>query len=381
MNNLLAFKGIKMTKAEGVPYLDLSKEFNSLKDEWFSMITEDGARGSWILGPNVHAFEKEAAEFVGTTYAIGVANGTDALYLSLRALGVGPGDEVITTPYTFFATSEVIDMVGATPVFVDIDATSFNINPALVEQAVTAKTRAIIPVHLFGNPADMTAINAIADKHGLAVIEDAAQAFGAKHENKRVGSMGNTGCFSFYPTKVLGCYGDGGLLTTDSDEIADAVRKLRNHGAAAAFQHDEVGMNSRLDEVQAALLRLKLKSLDANISARQSIASRYDKHLGKLGITCPTRPDKGSHAFNLYTIRSSKRDLIRQALMDNSIGNSTCYPSPLALQEVYKHLSYTAEDFPVSVALGAEVVSLPVFPDMTEEQVDRVCQVIEQAIN
>jgi dTDP-4-amino-4,6-dideoxygalactose transaminase len=369
-----------MTKSEGVPYLDLSKEFNSLKDEWFAMICEDGARGSWILGPNVHAFEKEAAEFVGTRHAIGVANGTDALYLSLRALGIGPGDEVITTPYTFFSTSEVIDMVGATPVFVDIDADSFNINPSLIEQAITAKTRAIIPVHLFGNPADMTAINAIADTHDLAVVEDAAQAFGAQHEVQRVGSMGNTGCFSFYPTKVLGCYGDGGLLTTNSDQIAEAVRKLRNHGAAAAFQHDEVGMNSRLDEVQAALLRLKLKSLDENIASRQRIASLYDERLGKLGITCPKRPDNGSHAFNLYTIRSSKRDAIRQALMDNSIGNSTCYPAPLALQDVYQKLAYTEADFPVSVALGSEVVSLPVFPDMTEEQVDRVCMVIEQAI-
>ena len=370
-----------MTKAEGVPYLDLSKEFNALKDEWFAMIIEDGARGSWVLGPNVHAFEKEAAEFVGSRHAIGLANGTDALYLSLRALGIGPGDEVITTPYTFFSTSEVIDMVGARPVFVDIEADSFNINPVLVEQAVTENTRAIIPVHLFGNPADMTAINAIAEKYDLAVVEDAAQAFGAQQNGQRVGSMGNTGCFSFYPTKVLGCYGDGGLLTTDSDEIAEAVRKLRNHGAAAAFQHDEVGMNSRLDEVQAALLRLKLKNLDENIASRQRIAGVYDERLAKLGITCPARPQHGSHAFNLYTIRSTKIDAIRQALMENAIGNSTCYPAPLALQEVYKHLSYTAEDFPVSVALGLEVVSLPVFPDMTEEQLDRVCQVIENAVN
>ncbi|MFW2439544.1 MAG: DegT/DnrJ/EryC1/StrS family aminotransferase [Arenicellales bacterium] len=370
-----------MTKPEGVPYLNLSKEFNALKDEWFAMITEDGARGSWILGPNVHAFEKEAAEFVGSRHAIGLANGTDALYLSLRALGIGPGDEVITTPYTFFSTSEVIDMVGARPVFVDIEADNFNINPELVEQAITEKTRAIIPVHLFGNPADMTAIHAIAEKHGLAVVEDAAQAFGAQHNGQRVGSMGNTGCFSFYPTKVLGCYGDGGLLTTDSDEIAEAVLKLRNHGAAAAFQHDEVGMNSRLDEVQAALLRLKLKSLDDNIASRQRIADLYDERLMKQGITCPSRPQHGSHAFNLYTIRSPKRDAIRQALMDNAIGNSTCYPAPLALQEVYQHLQYSAADFPVSVALGYEVVSLPVFPDMTEEQLDRVCQVIEAAVN
>ncbi|MGB5768050.1 MAG: DegT/DnrJ/EryC1/StrS family aminotransferase [Arenicellales bacterium] len=369
-----------MTKHEGVPYLDLSKEFNSLKEEWFAMICEDGARGSWILGPNVHAFENEVAEFVGTRHAIGVANGTDALYLSLRALGIGPGDEVITTPYTFFSTSEVIDMVGATPVFVDIEADTFNINPVLIESAINSRTRAIIPVHLFGNPVDMTAINAIADRRGLAVVEDAAQAFGAQHEAQRVGSMGTTGCFSFYPTKVLGCYGDGGLLTTNSDEIAEAVRKLRNHGAAAAFQHDEVGMNSRLDEVQAALLRLKLKSLDKNIASRQRIAELYDDRLSKLDITCPSRPVNGSHAFNLYTIRSSKRDAVRQALMDNAIGNSTCYPLPLALQEVYQHLDYTADDFPVSVALGSEVVSLPVFPDMTEDQVDRVCQVIEQVV-
>lgn len=370
-----------MTKPEGVPYLDLSQEFNALKDEWFALITEDGARGSWILGPNVHAFEKEAAEFIGCKHAIGVANGTDALYLSLRALGVGSGDEVITTPYTFFATSEVIDMVGATPVFVDIEADSFNIDPLLVEQAVTEGTRAIIPVHLFGNPAEMTAINAIAEKFDLHVIEDAAQAFGAQHNGKRVGSMGDTGCFSFYPTKVLGCYGDGGLLTTDSDEIAEAVRKLRNHGAAAAFQHDEVGMNSRLDEVQAALLRIKLKQLDNNIASRQRIAGLYDARLAKQGIICPSRPQQGSHAFNLYTIRSPKRDAIRQTLMDNAIGNSTCYPSPLALQEVYQHLQYSEADFPVSVALGDEVVSLPVFPDMTELQVDRVCQVIEAAVS
>ncbi|GBE08931.1 UDP-2-acetamido-2-deoxy-3-oxo-D-glucuronate aminotransferase [bacterium BMS3Abin11] len=370
-----------MTKPEGVPYLDLSKEFNVLKDEWFAMISEDGAHGSWILGPNVHAFEKEVAEFIGCRYAIGVANGTDALYLSLRALGIGPGDEVITTPYTFFATSEVIDMVGARPVFVDIEVDSFNIDPVLVEQAVTEKTRAIIPVHLFGNPADMTAINAIAEKYDLAVVEDAAQAFGAQHDGQRVGSMGHTGCFSFYPTKVLGCYGDGGLLTTDSDEIAEAVRKLRNHGAAAAFQHDEIGMNSRLDEVQAALLRLKLKKLDENIASRQRIAGMYDKRLAKLGIICPIRPEHGSHAFNLYTIRSTKVDTIRQALMENAIGNSTCYPVPLALQEVYQHLKYSADNFPVSVALGNEVVSLPVFPDMTELQVDRVCHVIEVAIS
>ncbi|HBE91302.1 MAG TPA: hypothetical protein DDW55_01805 [Gammaproteobacteria bacterium] len=370
-----------MSQHNGVPYLDLSREFSELKDEWFAMIQEDGARGSWILGPNVQAFEKEVAEYVGTRHAIGLANGTDALLLALRALSIGPGDEVITTPYTFFATSEVIDMVGATPVFVDIEADSFNIDPVLVEQAITEKTRAILPVHLFGNPARMSELTQIADKHNVALVEDAAQAFGSEHEGRKSGSMGTAGCFSFYPTKVLGCYGDGGLLTTDSDEIAEHVRKLRNHGASAAFQHDEVGMNSRLDEVQAALLRIKLRSIDENIAARQRVADRYDDYLSALDIICPTRPAQGRHAFNLYTIRSPQRDAIRTALMEQSIGNSTCYPSPLALQTVYSDLGYKSGDFPVAEQLGNEVVSLPVFPDMTEEQVDAVCKVIKQAMS
>lgn len=370
-----------MSQHKGVPYLDLSREFNDLKDEWFAMIQDDGARGSWILGPNVHAFEKEVAEYVGTNHAIGLANGTDALLLALRALGIGPGDEVITTPYTFFATSEVIDMLGATPVFVDIEADSFNIDPVLVEQAITDKTRAILPVHLFGNPARMSALMKIADNHNVPLVEDAAQAFGAEHEGRKSGSMGVAGCFSFYPTKVLGCYGDGGLLTTDSDEIAEHVRKLRNHGASAAFQHDEVGMNSRLDEIQAALLRIKLRSIDNNIAARQRVADRYDNYLSSLGIICPARPAQGRHAFNLYTIRSPQRDAIREALMENSIGNSTCYPSPLALQAVYSGLGHKPGDFPVAEQLGNEVVSLPVFPDMSNEQVDTVCKVIEQVIS
>ena len=370
-----------MSQHKGVPYLDLSQEFDALKDEWFAMITEDGARGSWVLGPNVHAFEEEVAAYVGTRHAIGLANGTDALLLALRGLGLGPGDEVITTPYTFFATSEVIDMVGATPVFVDIEADSFNIDPEQVARAVTDKTRAILPVHLFGNPARMTELLTIAGQHGIALVEDAAQAFGCEHDGHKSGSMGTAGCFSFYPTKVLGCYGDGGLLTTDNDDLADHVRKLRNHGASAAFQHDEVGMNSRLDEVQAALLRIKLRTIDDNIAARQRVADQYDARLSALGITCPARPATGKHAFNLYTIRSAQRDAIRSALMDNGIGNSTCYPMPLALQAVYSGLGYSKGDFPVAEQLGHEVVSLPVFPHMTSEQVDVVCDVIANTLS
>lgn len=369
-----------MSQSNGVPYLDLSREFRGLKDEWFELIEESGGRGSWILGPNVQAFEKEVADYIGVHHAIGLANGTDALYLSLRALGIGPGDEVITTPYTFFATSEVIDMVGATPVFVDIEADSFNIDPALVERAVSDRTRVILPVHLFGNPARMDELLDIAARNDLALVEDAAQAFGAEHADRRSGSMGVAGCFSFYPTKVLGCYGDGGLLTTDSDDIAEHVRKLRNHGASAPFQHDEVGMNSRLDEIQAALLRIKLRTIEDDIAARQQVANLYDEQLAPLGVICPVRPANGRHVFNLYTIRHAKRDAIRTALADNGIGHSTCYPSPLALQAVYDRLGYQAGDFPVAEQLGSEVVSLPIFPDMTPEQVATVCNVVAQAI-
>jgi len=369
-----------MSKAKGVPYLDLSREFDNLKEEWFAMIQEDGARGSWILGPNVHEFEREVAEYIGVRHAIGLANGTDALLLAMRALDIGPGDEVITTPYTFFATSEVIDMVGATPVFVDVEAHSFNVDPLLVEQAVTEKTKAILPVHLFGNPARMTELLQIADQHGIPLVEDAAQGFGTQHDGRKSGSMGTMGCFSFYPTKVLGCYGDGGLLTTDSDEVAGHVRKLRNHGASAAFQHDEIGMNSRLDEIQAALLRIKLRAIDDSIAARQQVADWYDEKLAALDIICPSRPAEGLHAFNLYTIRSPRRDTIRAALMENGIGNSTCYPTPLALQAVYQKLGYQAGDFPVAEQLGNEVVSLPIFPGMTKEQTATVCEVIERAM-
>jgi len=369
-----------MADTRGVPYLDLNREFNELKDEWFALLGESGQRGSWILGPNVHAFEEEVAAHVGTRHAIGLANGTDALYLALRALGIGTGDEVITTPYTFFATAEVISMVGATPVFVDIQADSFNIDPALVERAVTERTRAIMPVHLFGNPVDMAALARIAEDRGIALVEDAAQAFGAMVGDRRVGSIGAVGCFSFYPTKVLGCYGDGGLLTTDSDDVAHHVRKLRNHGASAAFQHDEVGMNSRLDEVQAALLRIKLKNVDQNIAQRQRVANAYDARLAPLGITCPARPAHGHHAFNLYTIRSPQRDALRAALIEHGIGNSTCYPVPLAMQAVYADLGYAAGNLPVAEQMGHEVVSLPIYPDLSESQIDTVCRVIEQAI-
>ncbi len=361
---------------QGVPYLDLSQEFSALRDEWFALADVSGSKGQWILGPNVSAFEEEAAAYVGTRHAVSVANGTDALVLSLRVLGVGPGDEVITTPYTFFATAESISLVGATPVFADIDAVSFNLDPVSVESRITSKTRAIMPVHLFGHPADMTSLNALAETHKLAVVEDAAQAFGARHDGACVGSHGATGCFSFYPTKVLGCYGDGGLITTNDDALAEHIRRLRNHGASAPFMHVEFGCNSRLDEIQAALLRIKLRVIDEAISARNRIADRYDAQLADRDVITPARPGNGLHAFNLYTIRMQGRDAARARLNEQKIGSSLCYPLGLHLQEVYESLAYKPGDLPVTEACSLVSLSLPIFPDMTEAQVDRVCEVL-----
>ncbi len=369
-----------MASKKPVPMLDLSGEFEELKAEWYSLIDKAGKKGAFILGDNVTRFEKESARYIGAKHAIGVANGTDALQLSLRALGIGKGDRVITTPWTFFATAEVISEVGATPVFVDIEPGSFCIDPEQIKKKITKTTKAIMPVHIFGHPANMDAISALAEEHGLALIEDAAQAFGAKAGRQRVGGIGDTGCFSFYPTKVLGCYGDGGLITTNSDELNDHIRRLRNHGASAPFMHEEIGYNSRLDEVQAALLRLKLKGMNMMLDVRQRIADYYDEQLDGLDLTTPPRPAKGRHAFNLYTIRSYQRDAIREAFEEQKIGHSICYPAPLHLQKVYENLKYKSGSLPVAEQASEEVISLPIYHGMSQQQAARVCEVIREAI-
>jgi len=365
-----------VTDVKPVPFLDLSGEYQALEAEWFALIRECGQSGAFILGKNVTALEQEFARYVGAQHAVAVANGTDALVLSLRALDIGPGDEVITTPFTFFATAEAVTIVGATPVFVDIDAASFNLDPAQIAARITPRTRAIIPVHLYGNPAAMPAIQVIAQQHKLAVIEDCAQAFGAQSGTQRVGSLGETGCFSFYPTKVLGCYGDGGMITTHSAETADKLRRLRNHGAVQPFVHHDVGYNSRLDEIQAALLRLKLKRVDAALAGRQRVASAYDEGLRQSGLALPLRPRDGRHAFNLYTVRSPERDRLRQRLTEAKVASSVCYPVPLHLQQVYAGLGYRAGDLPRVEAAAQEVLSLPIFPDMSDAMIRRVCEVV-----
>ena len=364
-----------------VPYLRLQNEFESLYDEWTSMISDIGKSGAFILGPNVKAFEQESAEYLGAPLAVSVANGTDALELSLKALDIGPGDKIITSPFTFFATAEAISKVGATPVFADILPDSFNIDPASVRQLANDGAKAILPVHIFGHPADMSALKAIASDFDMPIIEDGAQAFGAQHDGEQVGSIGDCGCFSFYPTKVLGCYGDGGLIATRNEEVRDRLLKLRNHGATAPFTHDELGYNSRLDEVQAALLRLKLRKLEQDVAARIQVADLYDENLKDTDIICPARPQNGRHAFNLYTIRHANREAIREALKDGSIGHSQCYPKGLHLQDIYSGLGYEPGDLPVTDQVCGETLSLPIFPDMREEEVVRVCEVVKRAVS
>lgn len=361
-----------------VPYLDLGDEFAGLKDEWLALIEETGSTGRWILGPNVAALEEEIAGYVGVPHAIAVANGTDALILSLRALGIGPGDEVITSPFTFFASAEAISMVGAIPVFADIDAGSFNIHAASIAPKITGRTRAILPVHIFGHPCEMSAIRALADEHGLVVVEDLAQAFGAEHRGGKAGSLGDAGGTSFYPTKVLGGYGDGGMIFTHRDDVQTKLLKLRNHGASAPFLHDELGYNSRLDEIQAALLRIKLRTIEDAVTRRIAVAERYTRQLDGLDLLLPCAPADGRHAYNLYTFRvtGGRRDALRTHLGEHQIPTNQCYPLAMHLQEIYRELGGQPGDLPVVEQMCTETLSLPIYPDMRDEQVDRVCEVV-----
>lgn len=358
-----------------VPFLDLKAEFEALEAEWLDAIRRIGLSGAFILGPEVHAFEREFAEYVGAPYAVSVANGTDALVLSLKALGIGPGDEVVTTPYSFFATAEVVSRVGATPVFVDIDPVSFNLDIEQTAAAINDRTRAIIPVHLFGCPVDMTELDEVAGRRGVAVIEDCAQAFGATHDARRVGSWGAFGCFSFYPTKILACYGDGGIITTREAAHAKRLKSLRNHGASASFVHDSIGYNSRLDEIQAALLRIKLRGIADNIARRRQVATWYEKGFAESRVATPGSPH-GEHVYNLYTIRTPDRDGVKERLRAAGIGFNVCYPIPLHRQAVYRDLGYAAGDLPNADQASLECISLPIHPHMTEDQVGRVVEVV-----
>ena len=331
----------------------------------------------------MRSLEDEIARYCGVNCAVGVASGTDALVLALNALGIGKEDEVITTPFTFFATAEAVTQMGAKPVFVDIEEESFNIDPTKIEEKVTEKTKAIIPVHLYGQPASMKPIMEIARKYNLRVIEDAAQAFGAEYSfsqsTKKVGSIGELGCLSFYPTKNLGGCGDGGMILTNREKIAEQLRFLRIHGAKALYLHSLVGYNSRLDELQAAGLRVKLKHVGSWIEMRREKASLYDELLSSLKglVTVPHQVPYARHTFCVYTIRVSQRNQLREYLTRKGIGTKVYYPLSLHLQEVYAHLGYKRGDFPVSEKASQEVLSLPMYPELKEEHIELVAREIE----
>jgi dTDP-4-amino-4,6-dideoxygalactose transaminase len=359
-----------------IPVLDLKAQYLAHRDEIDRAILDVVDSGQFILGPNVEALEKKLAAYVGCQYAVGVASGTDALHLALVALGIGPGDEVITTPFTFVATANAISYAGAVPVFVDIDPRDFNMVPEQVEQAITSRTKAILPVHLFGQPAKMGPIMTIASQHGLKVIEDAAQAIGAEEDGKRIGSIGDIGCFSFYPTKNLGAYGDGGMVTTNDADLAERIDMLRRQGSRQKYHNEILGFNSRLDEIQAALLRVKLNYLDEWTVARQRVASRYSELLTGRGVEPPwVRPDV-RHVFHQYTVRAPRRDELQAFLREQGTGTMIYYPIPLHRLPVYADLGYSETSLPVSEQAAREVLSLPMYPELTEDQIQTVVEQI-----
>lgn len=356
-----------------VPLLDLKKQYETIKGEIDLAIQKVVESQQFVLGPAVESCENGIAEYCGVGYACGVSSGTDALLISLMAENIGAGDEVITTPYTFFATGGSIVRTGAKPVFVDIDPHTYNIDPKLIEEKITSKTRAIIPVHLYGQLADIEEIAVIAQKHKLVVIEDAAQAIGAEHNGKRAGAYGHYGCFSFFPSKNLGGFGDGGMVVSDNKDLIDKVKKLRNHGMDPKYYHALVGGNFRLDALQAAVVSVKLKYLDQWTEARQANAAYYDRAFEAKGIASQKmvlpQVVKDRHIFNQYILRvgGGKRDALFEHLKQNGIGCDIYYPVPLHMQECFSDLGYKLGDFPISEAASRETLALPIYPELTDE--------------
>ncbi|KGF72173.1 Cys/Met metabolism pyridoxal-phosphate-dependent enzyme [Neosynechococcus sphagnicola sy1] len=379
-----------------IPPLDLTRQYQVIGEEVGAAVAAVLASGRYIGGSLVESFERQFANYIRVAECVACNSGTDALYLALRALGIGPGDEVITTPFTFFATTEVISAVGATPVFVDIDSQTFNLSLAAIEAQITPKTRAILPVHLFGQPVDMTQVMAIAQAHQLRVIEDCAQATGADWNHAKVGSWGDIGCFSFFPTKNLGACGDGGAVTTQDPEIASTIRQLREHGQSKTrYYYEAVGINSRLDAVQAAILQVKLRYLEGWNAQRRAIATCYQTLLHPLpDVILPQEPASGIGVWNQYTVRLQSqvsdavlgdgggyRDQVRRRLQAQGISSMIYYPLPLHLQPVYQSLGYQAGDFPVAEKLSQEVLSLPMFPELTREEQQRIVYGLKDALS
>jgi dTDP-4-amino-4,6-dideoxygalactose transaminase len=363
-----------------IPMIDLPAQYRSLATQIDTEVRSVMAGGSFILGPNVQAFESEIAAWIGVRHAVGVNSGTDALHLALRALDIGSGDEVITTPFTFVATAEAIGMVGATPVFVDIDPATFNIDSACIEPAITARTKAILPVHLYGSPAAMPQIAALAAKHGLRVVEDCAQAIGAAIGERQVGTFGDIAAYSFFPSKNLGAYGDGGLVVTDDDALAARIRALRVHGGRIKYHHEELGLNSRLDEVQAAILRVKLPHLRAWNAARRRVAARYRKLLAALpDLRLPVESRDETCVYHQFTIRCADRSELQSALADAGIQSMVYYPLPLHRQPLYAASKQCGQSLPHSERAAREVLSLPMFPELSDADITLIANVIERA--
>ncbi|MBB6097854.1 dTDP-4-amino-4,6-dideoxygalactose transaminase [Deinobacterium chartae] len=369
-----------MTQAniQHIPILDLSPEIDELWDELNAAVQRVLRSGIFIMGPEVEAFEREAADYLGVKHAVGLNSGTDALIIALRALGIGPGDEVITTPFTFFATAESISSVGATPVFADIDPISYNIDPQRIRERITPRTRAIMPVHLYGNPCAMDEILAIAEEHNLEVIEDCAQSFGARYKGRHTGTLGKVGAYSFFPSKNLGAFGDGGLLVTNDDTVAAEARMLRVHGSRKKYHNEALGYNSRLDSLQAALLRVKLPHIEARNAGRRQVAARYNELLA--GVPNVVTPElTQGHVFHQYTVRLQgvNRDEVQKQLEAQGIGTMVYYPIPQDLLPIY-HGQYPSH--PHSELASREVLSLPIWPSLEENGQQRVVDVLRTVL-
>ncbi|MGZ4162923.1 MAG: DegT/DnrJ/EryC1/StrS family aminotransferase [Tumebacillaceae bacterium] len=361
-----------------VPLLDLKAQYQTIREEIRQAIDDVLESGNYIMGPAVKSFEEAVATYCGVKHAIGVANGTDALLLTLDALGVGAGDEVITTPFTFFASAEVVSQLGATPVFVDIEPDTYNFDIAKLEAAITDKTKAIIPVHIFGQPVDMDELMAIANKHGIYVIEDACQAIGSTYKGQTIGSLGVAGCFSFFPTKNLGGYGDGGIIVTNDDELARKLRILRVHGSSPKYYHSMIGYNSRLDALQAATLQVKLKYIDEWNQKRREKASYYNEVLKELPIQLPFVKADREAVYHLYIIQTEYRDELMAYLGDNGISSGVYYPVPLHLQSVYAELPYGEGSMPISEKTALGTMALPLYPELTQDDQDYVISVVRE---
>jgi dTDP-4-amino-4,6-dideoxygalactose transaminase len=359
-----------------IPLIDLQTQFQTIKRELLEAAERVLESGTYVAAKEAAELEKEIAGWTGANYAVSVANGTDALILALHACGVGSGDEVITSSYTFFATAEAIARVGAVPVFADIDPFTYNLSPERVEEKLSPRTKAIIPVHIFGQPADMGPFMELADQHGLKVIEDACQALGAVYLGKPVGGIGHAGCISFFPTKNLGGFGDGGMLVTNDEDTANQARLLSLHGSKQKYMHEVVGYNSRLDEIQAALLRVKLRRLGEWNLQRQQKASVYNSLLKDTELVLPYTSPTGNHVFHVYSIQSEQRDRLAEALKKAGVATGHYYPCPLHLQKAFADLGYQPGDLPVAEQLCTRALALPIYPELSEAQQEYICSVI-----